>query len=55
MLRFAQRAGGIRADVSFDDIVCVATAVSLAAANDPRPQKRVRRLVRMFVEGIARR
>jgi hypothetical protein len=52
LLRLAQKTGEVRQDVSFDDLVCIATAVSLAAAQQKPTKARIARLVAMFVGGI---
>ncbi len=49
LLAQAQDAGEVRRDVDFDDVVCMATAISLATAEDSR---RVHRLVAMFLDGL---
>ena len=55
LLSRAQRARDIRSDVSIEDVVCIATAIALAAAEDARPKTHIERLVTMFVDGIAQR
>lgn len=50
LLLRAQRAGEICGDVAFDDVVCMATAISLAASGSEA--KRIPRLVTMFVNGL---
>ncbi len=45
---------GVR-DLTFDDIVCVATAISLATQHDISPQAHIARLVSIFMSGIATR
>jgi AcrR family transcriptional regulator len=50
----AQRARALRRDVSFDDLVFVATAVSLACADDPS-KARIAHLVGVFLDGAAPR
>jgi len=52
LLRRAQQAGEVRRDVEFEDLVCMATAISLAISRAPAEAKRVPRLVKMFVEGL---
>ena len=51
LLSRAKKEKRIESDLKLDDIVCVITAVALAAKND-RP--RVRRLVRLFMDGMRR-
>ncbi|MFC7706200.1 TetR/AcrR family transcriptional regulator [Plastorhodobacter daqingensis] len=53
LLRRAQKAGVVRHDISFNDIVCVATAVSLATEKHAAPNPHITRLVDVFIEGIA--
>jgi AcrR family transcriptional regulator len=55
LLARAQRARDLRSDVSIEDVVCIATAIALAAAEDARPNTHIERLVTMFVDGIAQR
>ncbi|CAO3434459.1 TetR/AcrR family transcriptional regulator [Azospirillum endophyticum] len=55
LLRIAQEAGAVRPDVSFDDIVCVATAISLATEKDGSPRARISHLVAIFMNGIVER
>ncbi|HEY6640546.1 helix-turn-helix domain-containing protein [Povalibacter sp.] len=52
LLRVAQKAGSIRREVSFDDLVCVATAISLAAEKDGSSRVRISHLVGLFLNGI---
>jgi AcrR family transcriptional regulator len=53
LLRRAQKAGVIRRDVSFDDLVCVATAISLAVEQAGSPKSRITHLVGLFLNGIS--
>lgn len=53
LLDKAQNAGAVRSDISFEDIVCVATAISLATEQDTSPQAHIARLVDVFMRGIA--
>lgn len=55
LLRTAQEAGAVRPGISFDDIVCVATAISLATEKDGSPQARIAHLVAIFMNGIVER
>lgn len=55
LLRRAQESGALRQDVSFADLVCVATAISLAVEQDGSPKSRVAHLVGLFMNGIATR
>lgn len=51
LLTRAKKEKRIQHDVKLEDVVCIITAVALAAPNDP---PRIRRLVRMFMEGMRR-
>ncbi|WP_394825790.1 TetR/AcrR family transcriptional regulator [Pendulispora albinea] len=55
LLALAQRSGEVRRDVDFDDVVCMATAVSLAATQHAGDARRVHRLVTLFVDGLSLR
>lgn len=55
LLRAAQEAGGIRPDISFNDVVCVATAISLATEQDSAAEARITHLVGVFMNGIVER
>lgn len=55
LLGNAQAAGVIRPEVSFDDIVCVATAISLATEREPAPNAKIAHLASVFLNGIASR
>lgn len=55
LLRAAQEAGAVRPDISFADLVCVATAISLATEQDVSPQAHIARLVGIFMNGIVER
>lgn len=52
LLQRGQQAGVIRSDISFDDIVCIATAISLATEKDTAPQAHIAHLVGVFMAGI---
>jgi len=52
LLSLAQASGEIRSDIAFDDIVCMATAISLTTAQDAPGGRRIDRLVSMFVDGL---
>lgn len=55
LLDRAQRAGAVSREVGFDDLVCVATAISLATERqDPAPA-RIAHLVDIFINGIGQR
>ncbi len=53
LLRRAQKAGSLRRDVTFDDLVCIATAISLAVEHDRSPRRRIAHLIDLFLEGIS--
>lgn len=55
LLHRGQEAGVIRPDVGFDDLVCVATAISLATEKDGSPEARIAHLVGIFLNGIIER
>nr|WP_296715282.1 helix-turn-helix domain-containing protein [Tistrella sp.] len=52
LLHQAQAAGAVRPDVSFEDLVCVVTAISLATGEDEASQTRIPHLLGLFLEGI---
>ena len=52
LLRHAQKAGVVRPDVTFDDLVCVATATSLAAGQDGLSRERIAHLIGLFLNGV---
>ncbi|AUX48012.1 TetR family transcriptional regulator [Sorangium cellulosum] len=51
----AQLTGEVRRDVEFDDVVCMVTAISLAATQSADATRRIPRLVSMFVDGLRAR
>ncbi|GAA5784586.1 transcriptional regulator [Chitiniphilus shinanonensis] len=53
LLRRAQQAGAIRGDVTFDDIVYVATAISLAVEQNDSSKSRITHLADLFLNGIS--
>lgn len=53
LLRCGQQTGTIRRDVTFDDLVYVVTAISLAAELDDESQPRIAHLVDLFLDGIS--
>lgn len=55
LTRRAQKAGVIRKDVTFEDLVCVATAISLASVKDKSSAARIKHLVSVFLDGVASR
>lgn len=52
LLRQAQQEGVVRADIAFDDLVYVITAVSLAVEQEGMAPARVRHLVSLFFDGM---
>lgn len=52
LLLRAKRAGEVRSDVSFDDVVCMIAGISLAASQDAAGARRIPRLIEMFVDGM---
>ncbi|WP_042264437.1 TetR/AcrR family transcriptional regulator [Paraburkholderia heleia] len=52
LLQRAQKAGAVRKDVSFDDIVCMVTAISLSIEHGGSSKPRVAHLVDIFLDGI---
>lgn len=55
LLEHAQAAGVLRPDITFADIVCIATAISLASDRDAAPEARIAHLVDVFTQGLATR
>ena len=53
LLLCGQQAGVLRRDVTFDDIVFVATAISLATEQDNPSETRIAHLVDLFLHGIS--
>lgn len=53
LLDSAQKTGAVRSDIRYDDIVCIATAISLATEQESAPQAHIVRLVNIFMTGIA--
>lgn len=53
LLENAQAVGLIRHDISFSDIVCIATAISLATEQESSPRAHIARLVGVFMDGMA--
>lgn len=52
LLANAQDAGAVRPDISFGDLVCVATAISLATEKESSPQPQIAHLVGVFMRGM---
>lgn len=55
LLHRGQEARILRRDVTFDDLVYVVTAISLAAEQDGSPPSRIAHLVNLFLVGISER
>lgn len=55
LLRLAQKFGVVRHDVSFDDLVVVAVAASLAMEQPGSPKTRVSHLISLFLDGTGPR
>ncbi|TRL35788.1 TetR/AcrR family transcriptional regulator [Rhizobium straminoryzae] len=55
LLQRAQTEGAVRPDVRFNDLVCVATAISLATEQDRSGPEQIAHLVDVFMNGIVRR
>ena len=53
LLDRGQKAGAVRPDIRLDDLVCIATAISLATEQDSAPQARIAHLASVFINGIA--
>lgn len=52
LLSNAQKAGVARRDVSFDDLLCFVTAISLVAEREGSAKSRIAHLVSLFLDGI---
>lgn len=52
LLRRTQEAGIVRGDVSFDDIICVVSAISIAVEKDSAPASRIAHLVDLLLSGM---
>ena len=55
LLRRAQGEGVVRPDISYEDLVCVAIAISLATEKLESSRERIVHLVGVFLEGISLR
>ncbi|RKG76826.1 TetR/AcrR family transcriptional regulator [Corallococcus exercitus] len=55
LLEAAQRADEVRGDILLEDVVCMAMAISLAAAENGSDPKRIPRLTGMFFDGLRSR
>ncbi len=54
LLKRAQIAGVVRADITFDDIVCIAVAISLATEKNSSQRSPIAHLVAVFLDGIGK-
>jgi len=52
LLHRAQEAGIFRADTSFDDIICVVSAIAIAVEKDTTPRIRIAHLVDLMLTGM---
>jgi AcrR family transcriptional regulator len=52
LLRRTQEAGIIRSDATFDDIICVVSAIAIAVEKDTAPASRVAHLVDLLLNGM---
>ena len=52
LLRRAHEAGIIREDASFDDVLCVVSAIAIAAEKDSEPVSRIAHLVDLLLSGM---
>jgi AcrR family transcriptional regulator len=55
LLRRAQGAGIVRGDASFDDIICVVSAIAIAVETDAAPARRISHLVDLLINGMCMR
>lgn len=55
LLQRGQDAGTIRRDVTYDDLIYVVTAISIAIDNDPTSKSRLGHLVDLFLNGISKK
>jgi len=55
LLQTGQATGAVRTDISFDDLVCIATAISLSTEQESAPQPHIAHLVGVFLDGIVLR
>ena len=55
LLQRGQDAGTIRRDVTYDDLIYVVTAISIAIDNDPSSKSRLGHLVDLFLNGISKK
>ena len=52
LLQRAQEAGIVRGDASFDDIICVVSAIAIAVEKDSAPVPRIAHLVDLLLNGM---
>jgi len=52
LLQRGQEAGAIRRDVTYEDLICVVTAISIASENGLSSPSRIGHLVDLFLNGI---
>jgi AcrR family transcriptional regulator len=52
LLARAQDVGIVRADATFDDIICVVSAIAIAVEKDSQPTTRVAHLVDLLLNGL---
>lgn len=52
LLKSAQIAGVVQSDVSFDDLICVAMAISLTTERSSAEQAQIAHLVSVFMSGL---
>ena len=52
LLRSAQKSGAVRRDVTFNDLVVVAMATSLATEQADAPKSRIPHLIGLFLDGV---
>jgi AcrR family transcriptional regulator len=52
LLQGAQEAGIIRPDASFDDVICVVSAIAIAVEKDSAPTIRIAHLVDLLLNGM---
>jgi AcrR family transcriptional regulator len=52
LLQRGQETGAVRRDVTYEDLICVVTAISIAIENDRSSPSRICHLVDLFLNGI---
>jgi AcrR family transcriptional regulator len=53
LLQRGQEEGSIRSDVTYDDLIYVVSAISIAIDNDPSSVSRIGHLVDLFMHGVS--